>query len=121
MAGGEQADFFLDEREDEGDAGAFADAASDIDLAAVFADDATDDHEAEAGAHATGGEEGLKELIEVFGRDAFAGVSETDADFEVVEGGLNGEGAAVWHGLAGVADEVVEGLFDLVAVERHGG
>lgn len=117
----EQADFFLDQGQRHGDAGAFADAASDIDLAAVFAHDAADNHETETGAHAAGGEEGLEEAIEVLGGDAFAGISETDAHFEVVESGFHRQGATVGHGLASVADEVVKSLLHLIAIQWHGG
>jgi hypothetical protein len=87
----------------------------------VLADDAADDEESEAGAGAAGGGKGLEEFAHLLGADAFTSVGKADAHFKVGEGAADGEYAAIRHGLASIADEVVKGLFDLIGVERHGG
>ena len=44
---------------------------------------------------------------------------ETQADFIVVERARDRQLATVGHGLTGIANEIIESLFQLVAIEWH--
>lgn len=88
----------------------------------MFAEDAADDEEAEAGAGGFGGGVGFEEGAEFFRGDAGAGVGDADEDFVGVGRGGDGDGAAgCGDGLVGVFEEVEEGLFDLGGVEGEAG
>ena len=104
------------------DVGALVGLGLDFDLAAVFADDAADDEEAEAGAGGFRGAVGFEEAAHLLGRDAGAVVG--DGNQEI---GFRGAGADPDHavfpgdGLVGVADEVVENLLKLIGIDQgHG-
>ena len=105
----------------EGEGGSGAGFTVDFEFAAVIADDALDDHEAEAGAFLFGGVVGLENASEIFGGDSGSGVLEGYGDEAFGGGEGDFEESAGGHDLHGVADEVKEGLLDLVFVEEGGG
>ncbi len=107
------------EADGEGEADAFG--AGEVDLAAVGADDAADDEEAEAGALGFGGEVGLEDVAHVIHGDAAAGVGEGDEDERLILGGGDAQDAFALHGLEGVFNDVVEGLLELPAVDLQQG
>jgi len=86
----------------------------------VLADDAADDEQAKAGAALLGGEVGVEDFAHVLRGDSAAGILEGDGDVVFIAVCADMENAAGFHGLAGVFDDVVEGLLDLVAVEWKG-
>lgn len=101
------------------DFGAFFGLGMDFDFAAVFADDAADDEQAESAAGRFGGAVGLEEAAHVFGWDAGAVVG--NGDEEIGFGGLGFdfyETVIAGDGLVGVAEEVVENLLKLVWVDN---
>ena len=90
---------------------------ADFDGAAVALDDLLGDPEAEAGADIfLGGEEGLEDVIAVFGGDAGAVVFDDDLDdcagcvFVAID--ADADGAAVGDGVGGVGDEVGDSLVE---------
>jgi hypothetical protein len=110
--------------EEDGEGGAFADFAFDLDVAVVVFDDFLADGEAEACAvgfvaagGAFGGEEGLEDFWHQFFGDAGAVVDDLDFDLVFALGGFDGERAAFSeHGLAGVDEKIEEDLLYLDAV-----
>ena len=118
---GEETDGFWASGEMEGDAGADSFAAFDFDFAAVLADDAADDEEAEAGAAFLGGEERLEDVAHVLGGDSGSCVADGDGRFVFIEIAAKSDRSAGRGGLGGVADEVVDRLFDLPAINPHEG
>ena len=84
----------------EGEDGAAAGGAGDVDPAAVGVHDAFADGEAEAGVAfgagtgAAGAVEAIEDMGQVFGGDAFAGVGDDGEDVAVFDGGGNPDGAA---------------------------
>ena len=98
---------------------------ADFDGAAVALDDLLGDPEAEAGADVfLGGEEGLEDVIAVFGGDAGAVVFDDDLDdFAVgvlVAVDADADGAAVGDGVGGVGDEVGDGLLEFAGEALDG-
>lgn len=117
----QQADFVLVEREPEGEGETVAGIVDEIDFAAVLADDAPHDEQAQAGSAGFGGEIGFKHLADIFRGNPAAGVGENDAQEGLVEVGSDPEDAPGFHGLKRVSDDVVEGLLELVPVNQEEG
>ncbi len=91
----------------------------DFDVAAVFADDASDDEEAEAGAGGFGGAVGFEEAAHGFGGEAGAVVGDGDEEVGVVgKGGDVDDAVVAGDGLVGVAEEVVKDLLELVGIDE---
>src|SRR5690606_3303354 len=90
-----------------------------LDRATVSQHDLTRDREAEPGTVALRGEERLEEPRAVLGIDARPLV--LDHDLHAVRGAPDADAdrAAVGHGLARVAQQVEQRLFDLAFVDRH--
>ena len=107
--------------EADGDFQAVAGVAFNDDFAAVGADDALGDHEAEAAAALLRGEVGFEDAGHGFLGHTAAGVGESDVDPFVVGTGADFEESALLHGFARVFDDVVEGLFELVLVDLENG
>jgi len=112
-----------------------ADLGLDGDKAAVFLDDVADGGEAEAGAVALGGEEGVPDFFEDVRGDAVGVVADVELDVGAagqVGGCAVGEGDGLHaqldlgtvrrrgHGLDRVDDEVLENLEDLGAIDSDG-
>ena len=105
------------------------------DVAAALLDDAVNGGEAEAGAlDSLGGEKRLEDMGLSFGIHAHAGVADgqhhvlarlrwgVQAGIAFVErdiGGLDGEFAALRHGIAGVDRQIHDDLFDLAGIGAH--
>src|SRR5580658_7076141 len=95
---------------------AFAGGRADIDLAGMFLDDAVAYGEAQACAAAAGlrREKGIENAVNVFARDACAGIHDFDFDAAVVRAGTHFEQAAAGHGVAGVQEKIQEDLLQFV-------
>ena len=111
----------LVERQPDAKAGPASDLALELNAAAMGADDALNDHQAQAGAFLLGGEKGVEDAVELFLGDAAAGVGHADPDAVSAFTRLEGEGAAFAHGLHGVFDEIDQHLLDLGGVKRRQG
>ena len=107
--------------EADGDFQAVAGVAFNDDFAAVGADDALGNHEAETAAALLRGEVGFEDAGHGFLGHAAAGVGESDVDPFAVGTGADFEEAALLHGFALVFDDVVEGLLELVLVDFEDG
>ena len=95
--------------------------AFDGDGAAVFADDASDDEQAESGARGFGGAVGLEECAHVLGRNASSVVFNGNDVLKVVHAGADRDEALIgWDRLEGIADQVVEHLLKLAGVDEGG-
>ena len=104
------------------DVGALVGLGLDFDLAAVLADDAADDEEAEAVAGGFCGAVRLEEAAHLLRGDAGAVVR--DGDEEIGFGGTGADldqAALTRDGLVGVAEEIVENLLELVGIDQGGG
>ena len=112
--------------------GAHAEVALHIHESVVLVNDAVRDGEAEAGAGAFCGEEGIEDVGHVFGADAVAGVANAQANvgfgddlapevelsgFLFDHGGADlQEGAAFFERINGVQEQIEEGLNEEVMV-----
>src|SRR5690606_3917225 len=81
--------------------------------------DLTRDRETEPGAMALGGEERLEEPRPMLGLDARALVFDDDLRAGRGAAHSDADGAAVGHGLARVAQQIEQRLFDLPFVDGH--
>jgi hypothetical protein len=89
---------------------------------AVFVDDSLYDPEAQAGAMLFGGEEGIKDALEMFLGDPAPGVLYRNTQTRVILGGGNEERTtAPVHGLDAVQEEVQEDLAQLLGIRLNGG
>lgn len=88
-----------------------------FDVAAMSTQDALGDGEAEAGAFGAVGEEGVKDLGLLFLGDTVASVANDKDSMVFFEGGLDLDGAAFFHCLGGVENEVENDLLDLAFVD----
>src|SRR5579859_2480212 len=102
--------------------GADADGALDVDLAGVLLDDAVAYGEAEAGAapfaglgSGLGSKEWVINALEIFGRDAGAGVGNDGLDV-AVDDGREAQFSALRHGVFGVEQQVKEDLLELAGI-----
>src|SRR6201996_4624726 len=100
----------------DGNGGAAAGSAVDLQAAAMVFDDAVDDGHADAGAAVEERLEGGEKVGTLRLRHATAAVDHLDAAEVAVEAPDQPEGAAVGHGAHGVARQVPEDLADLVGV-----
>jgi len=104
------------------DVGALVGLGLDFDFAAVFADDAADDEQAEAGAGGFRGTVGFEEAAHLLGRDAGAVIGNGDEEFRAGGVGADGDVAALaGDGLVGIAEEVVENLLELIGIDPRRG
>jgi hypothetical protein len=71
-----------------------------------------------------GGEEGSKDMLEMFWGDAWAGIGNLNAQILSALGGLEAEfacGAIVCHGLTGIIEDVQKHLMKLWCIEQNRG
>jgi hypothetical protein len=71
-----------------------------------------------------GGEEGSKDMLEMFWGDAWASISNLNAQTLPALGGLDAEfacGAIVCHGLTGIIEDVQKHLMKLWCIEKNRG
>ena len=104
-----------------------ADGALDMNLAGVLLNDAVGNGKAKAGAaplawsgRGLGGEERIVDALEMFGRDAGAGVGDHGFDMAVDQRG-DAQAAAAGHGFFGVEQEVEKDLLQLAGIAVNGG
>ena len=115
------------DRQTHGDARALAEAAADVDLAAVQADEALDDRQAEtrpvlaAVIRCIGLEEGLAQARQVGLADADAVILDGDREIRPIAQRADGNGAATLGELDGVGNEVDQDLVEGAAVGRNVG
>ena len=83
----------------------------------MFAHNAANDEQSQAGAFFFGGVERLEQVSHLFWRDTGSGVADADADFIIGEIAANSDFSARRGGLGGVADEVIKRLFHLPGVD----
>jgi len=71
-----------------------------------------------------GGEEGSKDMLEMFWGDAWAGIGNLNAQIRPALGGLDAEfacGAIVCHGLTGIIEDMQKHLVKLWRIEQDRG
>jgi hypothetical protein len=71
-----------------------------------------------------GGEEGSKDMLEMFWGDAWTGIGNLNAQILSALGGLEAEfacGAIVCHGLTGIIEDVQKHLMKLWCIEQNRG
>src|SRR6267378_3808779 len=95
---------------------AFAGRRAYLDLPGMFLDNAVTHGKAESGSAATsfGGEEGIKDAMDVFAGYAGAGIRHFDFDAAVVRRGADFEHSPAGHGITRVQEKVQEDLLQLV-------
>src|SRR4051794_13892597 len=108
---------------EDGHRGPLALGAGQVDLAAVVADDAGDDGEAEAGplAPLLGGEERVEDGVQVLEGDPAALVDDLERDLGAGPAGAQPEQASGVGGVAGVEQQVDQHLLQLIGVGGQGG
>src|SRR3970040_1025675 len=96
--------------------------AGDINLAAVFADNAVAYRQPEPGAAEVGlgGKERIENLVQVVPPDAHAAIVDLDFDDRIAGHGPNLEHAAIGHGIFGVQEKVQKDLLELAVVAVDG-
>ena len=117
----EQARFAFVQREPNAERGPPPYLALDFDMPTVRPDDALDDHQTQAGAFFFGGEERLKDTIDLFLRNAAAGVRHAEPNAIGAFAGLKRQRPPFGHRLERVFDEIDEHLLDLRRVNRGDG
>ena len=109
------------EGESDGESEAFAEVAGEFDFAAVFANDASNDEQAEPASRGFGGEIRFEDFVHVVLENAAAGIGEADGEELGIGVGTDGKDPACLHGLEGIFDDVVESLFEMIAVDLDEG
>jgi hypothetical protein len=95
---------------------AFAGRRAHINLSSMLLDNPVTYRETEAGAAATGlgGEERVKDAMDVFAGYAGAGIRYFDFDAAVVRRGADFQHASAGHGIARIQEKIQENLLQLV-------
>ena len=116
---GEEADAAVLSWEADREEHPLAQRALDHDLASVGPDDALHNMETEAGTVFLRRVVGLEDPVHGVGIDAAAGVTNADPDMGIVTGRGDLKVTFASHGLETIANYVVEGLAELIAVEGY--
>src|SRR5687768_17733344 len=114
---------FSRQREMKMESGSLTGCAHHFNGAIVLANDAVGNGEAKAGplSRGLGGEKGIVDARQVFGRDAFTRIGHFDDSQTVATPRSNAQRTAVFHSVAGVEDEVQEHLLHFTRVTADSG
>src|SRR5229473_7031348 len=115
-------DRFLDRWKLNVEGGAFAGRRAHINLSGMFLDDAVAHGETETGSAAAGfgGEERVKDAMNMFAGNAATGIRHFDFDAAIVRGSANFEHSSSGHGITRVQEKVQEDLLQLVGRPADG-